>query len=456
MSIRIIRKHLRDFLSVGMLILIAFGVTAYIISQQEARPSFPFIEKSPYEVKVEFSDAQAVIPGQGQSVRVAGVQVGKIGKVEPKNGVAVVSMDLDRKKIDDGELKILSDATAQLRPRTGLKDMFIELDPGVSGTEVKENGTLPVQNTEPDVDPDEFLSSLDADTRSYLQLLISGVGKGFANGGGNDLNAIFKQLGPTNRDLRRVTEAVASRKTELKRLIHNYGDLTNTLADRGNDVRRLVTASNSTLSAFAQENDNIAEAVARLPGALRQTQSTLSKVGTFSGVLRSSLESLRPAFRQLDNANREVLPFVREAEPITRKQIRPFVQVARPYVQDLRPAAHNLRKAAPDLTSSIYELNRFFNMAAYNPKGRESLPADSAQAKARDEGYLYWVAWLTQNTDSLFSTSDAQGPFRRALFGTGCDVITAEAVTQPQLAGLLHLSDILAPTGICGSGGGSP
>jgi phospholipid/cholesterol/gamma-HCH transport system substrate-binding protein len=456
MSMRIIRKHLRDFLSVGVLILISLGVATYIISQQEARPHFPFVEKAPYEVKVEFSDAQAVIPGQGQSVRVAGVQVGKIGKVEPKNGVAVVSMDLDRKKIDDGELKILSDATAQLRPRTGLKDMFIELDPGVNGTEVKENGTLPVENSEPDVDPDEFLSSLDADTRSYLQLLISGVGKGFANGGGNDLNQIFKQLEPTNRDLRRVTEAVASRKTELKRLIHNYGDLTNTLADRNNDVRRLVSASNSTLSAFAQENDNIAEAVARLPGALNQTESTLSKVGTFSGVLQPALNSLRPAFRQLDVANRQVLPFVREAEPIVRKQIRPFVQVARPYVRELRPAARNLRKAAPDLTSAIYELNRFFNMAAYNPKGREALPGDSAQAKARDEGYLFWAAWVTQNTNSLFSTSDAQGPFRRALFGTSCDIIRAEAATQPQLATALNLADLLAPTGVCGAGGGSP
>ncbi|MEA2472544.1 MAG: phospholipid/cholesterol/gamma-HCH transport system substrate-binding protein [Thermoleophilaceae bacterium] len=456
MSLRIIRKHLRDFLSVGMLILISLGVAAYIISQQEARPNFPFIEKSPYEVKAEFSDAQAVIPGQGQSVRVAGVEVGKIGKVEPKNGVAVVTMLLDRKKIEDGELKVLTDATAQLRPRTGLKDMFIELDPGVSGQEVKEKGTIPVQNTEPDVDPDEFLASLDADTRSYLQLLINGVGKGFSHGGGNDLNAIFKDLQPTNRDLRRVSEAVAARKLELKRLIHNYGDLTNTLADRNNDVRRLVAASNTTLSAFAQENDNIAQAVARLPGALRQTESTLSKVDTFSSVLQPALNSLRPAFRQLDVANRQVLPFVRAAEPITRKQIRPFVRVARPYVQELRPAAHNLNKAAPDLTSALYELNRFFNMASYNPNGREALPGNLAGAKARDEGYLFWIGWLTQNTNSLFSTSDAQGPFRRALFGTGCDVIRAEVATQPALGPLLGLTDLLAPTGVCAGGSGSP
>jgi phospholipid/cholesterol/gamma-HCH transport system substrate-binding protein len=452
---RVIRKHLRDFLAVGVLILIAIGTASYIISQQEARPYFPLIESSPYEVKVEFSDAQAVIPGQGQSVRVAGVQVGKIGKVEPKNGVAVVSMMLERKKIENGELKILSDATAQLRPRTGLKDMFIELDPGVDGEELEEKDTLPVQNSEPDVDPDEFLSSLDTDTRSYLQLLLNGAGKGFANGGGRDLNAIFKALEPTNRDLRRVTSAIAERKTELKRLISNYGDLTNTLADRDNDVRRLISSSNETLSAFAQENDNIAEAVARLPGALRQTEDTLARLGPFTQVLRPTLESLRPAFRQLAVANREVLPFVREAEPILRNQIRPFVRVARPYVRDLRPAARNLATATPDLERSLYELNRFFNMAAYNPNGREPVPGNLNQAQARDEGYLFWVGWLSHNTNSLFSTSDASGPFRRAYFGTSCDLIRAEVAAEPELGPLLGFTDLLAPTGLCG-GGGNP
>src|SRR5207244_96199 len=109
-----IRKHLSDFVALGVLTAIAIGVTAYIVSQQESRGYFPIVEKPPFELKAEFSDAQAVIPGQGQTVRVAGVEVGKIAKVEPKNGVAVVSMDLDRNKIDDGQLDVRSDATATL------------------------------------------------------------------------------------------------------------------------------------------------------------------------------------------------------------------------------------------------------------------------------------------------------------------------------------------------------
>ena len=105
---RAIRKHLSDFIALAILIVIAIGVTAYILSQQESRGYIPLVEKSPFVLKADFSDAQAVIPGQGQTVRVAGVEVGKIAKVEPKNGVAEVTMDLDRDMIDNHELDVRS------------------------------------------------------------------------------------------------------------------------------------------------------------------------------------------------------------------------------------------------------------------------------------------------------------------------------------------------------------
>ena len=55
--------------------------------------------------------------------------------------------------------------------------MFVEVDPG-EGETLEDGDSIQVQNTLPDVDPDEFLAALDADTRDYLQLLISGAGKG--------------------------------------------------------------------------------------------------------------------------------------------------------------------------------------------------------------------------------------------------------------------------------------
>src|ERR1700754_3568520 len=94
-----IRKPLGDFLAVLVLVLIALGVASYITLNQASRPRLPFIDEKPYELKMAFSDAQAVIPGQGQSVRVAGVQIGLIKKVTLKNGQAVVIADVEPKWI---------------------------------------------------------------------------------------------------------------------------------------------------------------------------------------------------------------------------------------------------------------------------------------------------------------------------------------------------------------------
>jgi phospholipid/cholesterol/gamma-HCH transport system substrate-binding protein len=449
-----IRKHLGDFISLLVLFLIAIGISGYIIANQDARPRIPLLEAKAFKLKAEFSDAQAVTPGQGQSVRVAGVQVGKITQVELKNGIAVVTMELDPKWIKKIDLK--SDATALLRPRTGLKDMFVELDPGGHGQSLKSGDTIPVQNTAPDIDPDEILSAFDTDTRAYLQLLINGAGKGL-KGHGTDLNKTFKALGPTYRDLARVSNAIAARRDALKRLIHNYGELTNTLADTGPAIRRLVNSSDAVFRAFASQNTNISLAVSKLPATLQQTSATLRKVDAYGRILGPTLESLRAPFRQLNVANHAVLPFVKEAEPIVRTKIRPFIRVARPTVRNLRPAAINLATASPDIAKTFHELNRFFNMGAYNPGGRQTLTGNPLVDRNRDEGYLFWLAWVGQNTTSLFSTSDAQGPLRRFIAFFNCTDLRTVLASNPAGGPLLGLTNALNDPGLCPSSeGGAP
>jgi hypothetical protein len=68
----------------------------------------------------------------------------------------------------------------------------------------------------------------------------------------------------------------------------------------------------------------------------------------------------------------------------------------------------------PNLERSFGELNRFFNIGAYNPNGAEGLDGKSiSQQRQRQEGFLYWLAWVSQNGSSLFSSADGQGPWRR-------------------------------------------
>lgn len=443
---RAIVKHFGDFVAIIALVAIAAGVGGYILDQQRFR--FPLLEETPKNIKLEFRDAQAVIPGQGQTVRVAGVKIGDISKVEVEDGIAVVTADID----EEHEQVVRRDATALLRPKTGLKDMFIELEPGSKSEPVIPNGgRVPVENTAPDIDPDEFLAALDRDTRDYLKLLVSGAGKGLSGRGG-DLQETFARLGPIHRDVARLSRAIASRRRNLKRLVHNYSSLINEVADTDGDLTRLVSASNQVFEAFASVDTEVSQTVAKLPAALRTTEGALVKVDALGRILGPSLESLRPAFRELDDANRALLPFGREATPYVKNDIRPFVREARPFVDDLGPAAKDLVAATPDLTASFHQLNRFFNMAAYNPNGAEALTGNAARDAARDEGYLFWVAWIAHNTDSLFSTSDGSGPLRRGQFTVSCDTIRDSIAGEaPAAAGLLGFLPLLSDPDTCGT-----
>ena len=144
------------FVAIVFLFVGALGIGGYILSNQRFYlPAWvPALGTDFYTVQAELPTAQAVVPGQGQTVNVAGVKVGEVGEVTLENGRAVVNM-----QIKDEYRPIYKDATILLRPKTGLKDMILSLDPGTRGAgEIEEGGRVAVANTLPDVNADEVLS----------------------------------------------------------------------------------------------------------------------------------------------------------------------------------------------------------------------------------------------------------------------------------------------------------
>ncbi len=205
-----IRKHLRDFVAIVALVLVAAFVGVYVLAHQRINlPGWvPVFGKSFFTLKGEFSTAQAITPGQGQTVDIAGVQVGEITNVDLVDGRAIVTMQV-KTKYDH----IYPNATMLLRPKTGLKDMVVELDPGTpaGGQPVKDGYTVPVANTQPDVNLDEILAVLDSDTRTYLQLLLQRRGEGLTGQGG-DLAQVFRRFEPTAQDTAKLTSLLVSRR----------------------------------------------------------------------------------------------------------------------------------------------------------------------------------------------------------------------------------------------------
>ena len=184
-----LRKYYRPVIAIACLAIVGLGIAGYILSNQRLYlPAWvPVVGTDFYVIDAEFETAQAVVPGQGQTVNIAGVKVGDIGSVRLRNGRAVVEMKIRRKYAP-----VYRNATILLRPKTGLKDMYLELDPGSqSAGEVPENETIPVSNTLADVNPDEVLAQLDGDTRAYLRILLGSGAQALSGDSPAQLRASF-------------------------------------------------------------------------------------------------------------------------------------------------------------------------------------------------------------------------------------------------------------------------
>lgn len=422
-----IQKYRTDFLLVLGTIVLAVLVGGFILGHQRFYlPKWvPFVGSDFVSYKAEFTTAQSVTPGQGQTVNVAGVPIGEISDVQLVNGRAVITMKIRRKYAH-----VYKDATALLRPKTGLNDMVIELTPGtrtageIHGTDYR----IPISQTLPNVNTDEFLAALDGDTRNYLRMLVQGAGEGL-KGEGKTLSATFRRFEPTNRDIIKITELLAQRRRNVSRSISNFRKLTEAVGAKDRQLAELVDASNAVFRAFADQDQRLRETLRLLPDTLQETDRTLVKATTLATNLKPALTKLRPGARALAETQRQTRPFFQQTAPVIDKQLRPFARDALPTVKVLRPAARDLAALSPDFTQTLKVANYLLNTLAYNPKGS-------------DEGYLFWLGWLNHIGPQVFSTQDAHGPLRRGAIQFTCSAIQAAEASirvNPRLGTIIPL-----------------
>lgn len=413
---RQIRRYAKELLAVVAIIALSIAVGGYILTEQRLR--FPWDDV--YEVKGEFTSGIGVTPGQGQTVNVAGVAVGEISKVELERGRALVTMQVERGKLPNG---VHTDARMLLRPKTGLNDMSVELDPGSPrAPKLDDGGTIPSAQTEPDVRLDEVLATLDEDTRSWLRVMVNDGGTAL-KGRGVDLRKVLRAMQPTLRDTRRVTAVVADRRAKVERVVRNLRLLMGATADKDDQLARLVRSGATTFGALAEREGDLRASLDRLPGTLQTAQSALGGVRTLSDQLRPTLAALRPTVRELPSALDATDPLLRESRPILANDLRPLLRSARPLTRDLKPAVADLSSVTPALTRAFTTLNYVVNELGYNPQGSE-------------EGYLFWLAWFAHNATSMTSTGDAHGTTWRGPVMASCSTLSALLRDVP-LSGLL-------------------
>jgi phospholipid/cholesterol/gamma-HCH transport system substrate-binding protein len=404
---RQILRYAPALIAVTVMALLAAGVAFYVLAHQRVR--FPW--QSRYTVRIELVSAQAITPGQGQTIDVAGVAVGDITDVTLRDGLAVVTGEIDPHKLPH----VYRNATALVRPKTGLQDMVVALNPGTPRAPVlPDGGTIPVSRTRPQVGLDELLAGLDADSRDYLRALVSAGAQGL-RGRGAQLRAFFKAGVPTLRLTRRVAAAIADRRARVRRLVGNLRLLSEATAGKDRQLAQLVSASAETFRAIDSRQAALRAGLEELPATVAIARRALAAAAPFSDELGTTLTDLLPATRKLTPALRSARPLLREATPALGDLLG-LVRAARKPVHDLAPTTANLLVDTPDLTRTFRVLRYVVDELAYNPPGKE-------------EGYLFWLAWFAHNSGSLLTEGDAHGIFWRGQTIVSCSTFATLGAT---------------------------
>jgi phospholipid/cholesterol/gamma-HCH transport system substrate-binding protein len=415
----------------ALIVVIVLGVVAggYVLANQRFYlPHWvPIVGSDFNDYTVDFRSAKAVVPGQGQTVAIAGVTVGEIGDVQLVNGRGRVTMKIRQKYAN----RIHTDASAALRPRTPLEDMIIQLDPGTKSAPIlKPGGNIPAARTMTPTEFDEILSTLDTDTRQYLAILLQQGAKGLDGEGGKELGDILKGLEPATVYAARISKATKSRNAEAQRAVTNLGRVADALGKNSDALASFIQNSNTTFKAIGDTRADLAGAIQKGPEALKSTQDLLQTAGSLSEDLGNASSKLEKPTRNLDKGFAGLTDFLNAATPVLRNDLRPFAREVKAPLARLAPGAQALADSAKNVSTGTTTLRQLFDGLAYKPAGP-------------DYSALTLAGWLGHASMSLTSLQDASGAVGRAVVLSDCDFLNNDKLIRSESPAARVVLDLL-------------
>jgi phospholipid/cholesterol/gamma-HCH transport system substrate-binding protein len=399
------RGRSKDTIAIAVLVAVGVVMTLWIFTQQKASlPSWvPLVGEEFAHVTGEFTTAQAVTPGQGQAVDVAGIQIGKVTSVDLEDGHAVVGMDIEPKYLQ----LIHLNATLLLRPKTNLNDMVVEVDPGSGKGHIEDGYNFPLSRTEPNVNLDAFLATLDADTRQYIQLLVAGGAQGIG-GRAHQLSGALRRFQPFAHYTADLNRAVAKRRLAVARAIHDFSLLATELGRHDSEIERFVTSSKAALGNFANQQQSIQQTLIEFPSALSAAEAGFASANRFSTAAKPALLGLIPQAQALTPALKANTRFFEQTTTPIRDQIRPFTRQIRPVLTHAKQASADFEKSVRGFGNSLGAFNSFLNELAFKPKGSK-------------QSFLFYLPWLNHDFNATFNLDDPAGPIQRGLVLISCN-----------------------------------
>jgi ABC-type transporter Mla subunit MlaD len=352
-------------LAVGAVFLAVIAALSYLGFTKHV----PFTKG--FQVKAVFETSNSV--RSNSPVRIAGVNVGKVKKIERytdpdgnKTNYAVVTME-----VQDAALPIHKDATAKIRPRIFLEgNFFVDLQPGTpSSPTIGDGDTIPVTQTAAPVQLGDVLQSLQANDRKNLQDLLRGYGGALTRKpdsrddadadpsvrgktGAESLNLASKSATGALRGTAIVNDAfLGTEPHDLSGLVRGLARVTGGLGRSERTLQDFVTNFNATMRIFASESTNLRATIRDLAPTLEVANRTLGDLNASFPPTRALARELIPPTRETPATINASFPWIKQ----TRALLRP--SELKGLAKELSPATRDLSRAITGTVAFLPQQN---------------------------------------------------------------------------------------------------
>ena len=296
-----------------------------------------------YTVRLLFQNAGQLVGGD--RVEVSGVQAGSVQSIKiTPDGQAQVTITVDKPfaPLRQGTKAIVRQASL-----TGVANRYVELQlPAFNrrAGRISDGGVIGTNDTTAIVEFDQLLDTFDKPTRAALRGFIAGSARQYA-GETEAANQGLHYLDPSLSTSSSLFREVNRDTPVLEGFLQNGARLTGALAARAAALTGIVHYFNIVARQIGDQRAALAESLLRLPGFMRQSNSTFVDLRAALGDLDPLVDASKPVARRLQ-------PFLPQLDVLERD--------ARPTVSDLATVIR-----APGPSNDLTELVRTFGPLAH-------------------------------------------------------------------------------------------
>ncbi len=256
------RGHSNLELKVGIFVLVALLALGYLSLQLGEET---ISAQKTYPLLALFDDVSGLVTGA--TVKMAGVEIGRVAQIGLSNGKALVHMNIYK------GVKITKDALATIRTEGVLGDRYIEIRQG-RGPDVLKPGDLIVK-TSPPMDLETLITEVGPIVRD-IQVITHNLREAVE---GSDLKGMIRNLSQASASLKMVTDRLSQGQGTLGRLLVDetvYHHLENTVANL-DEVMAQVREGKGTLGHFLVD-DSIYNELKRLIATTQEAADSLNDI----------------------------------------------------------------------------------------------------------------------------------------------------------------------------------